>query len=274
MNRIMALAHITFLNGIRRNAVWGLCLFALALELCGTLFMDFFGHDLGRVISDFQFSMMWTAGMIFILFYAVQAIAWDDDHRSIDSILALPISRTEYVLGMMAGLSLLLICFELLLAALAMGELAWVKSTIDETYFPVFSSIHFVAAWMGLQLMLLVFLAIVMLVSSVIRGAFPVMLVSLSYYLICSGVPVVRASLLPKSHHADTVQHGLNGLLRAVGMLFPDFSRLDWKNAVLSHQNIETMIGMPVWLPAGLMLVYLAIILLLSCMIYQRRDLL
>jgi len=274
MNRITALAHIIFLNGLRRNALWGLCLFALMLELCGVLFMGFFGHDLGRVISDFQFSIMWVTGMIFILFYVIQAIAWDDTHRGIDSILARPISRTEYVLGTVAGLSLLLLCFELLLAALAMGELVWVRSAIGEAYFPVFSPIHFVAAWMGLQLMLLVFLAIVMLASSVVRGAFPVMLVSLSYYLICSGLPVVRASLPAEQHHADTARHGLNGMLQALGMLFPDFSRLDWKDAVLSHQNIETMIGMPVWLPSGLMLVYLIIILFLACIIYGRRDIL
>ncbi len=273
MNRIMALAHITFLNGLRCNAVWGLCLFALVFEICGVLFMDFFGHDLGRVISDFQFSIMWAAGMIFILFYAVQAIAWDDTHRSIDSILARPISRTEYVLGTVAGLSLLLLCFELLLAALAMGEIVWIRPGVGEIYFPVFSGIHFIAAWIGLQLMLIVLLAVVMLVSAAIRGAFPVMLTSLSYYLICSGLPVVRESLHQKQHHADAGQ-GLDSILQGMGLLFPDFGRLDWKDAVLTHQNIETMIGMPAWLPSGLMLVYLAIILLLSCMIYQRRDIL
>jgi len=116
MNRIMALAYITFLDGLRRNAVWGLCSFALLCEVCGIFFMDFFGHDLGRAISDFQNSIMWVAGMIFILFYAVQALSWDDAHRNIDSILARPVSRTEYVLGSMAGLSLLLLCFEMLLA--------------------------------------------------------------------------------------------------------------------------------------------------------------
>jgi len=274
MNRIMALAYITFLNGLRRNAVWGLCVFALVFEMCGILFMDFFGHDLGRVISDFQFSIMWAAGMIFILFYAVQAVAWDDDHRSIDSILARPISRTEYVLGTMAGLSLLLLCFELLLATLAISEIVWIRPGVGETYFPVFSAIHFIAAWTGLQLMLLVLLAIVVLVSAVIRGAFPVMLISLSYYLICSGLPVVRESLRQGQQHADAGVQSLGSILQGMGMIFPDFSRLDWKDAVLTHQNMEAVIGMSAWLPSGLMIVYLTIILFLACMIYQRRDIL
>jgi len=271
MNRIIALAHITFLNGLRRNAVWGLCLFALVFEICGIFFMDFFGRDLGRAISDFQFSIMWTGGMLFILFYAVQALAWDDDHRAIDSILARPISRTEYVLGSMVGLSLLLICFELLLAALAMGEMMWIKPEIGKVYFPIFSISHFIIAWLGLQTILLTHLAIVVLISSAIRGAFPVMLITLAYSLICSGLPVVRESIRQQTDHAT---QGLDHILASMSMLFPDFGALDLKNAVLSTQSIESMIGMPVWAPFGLISVYSAIVLLLACIIYERRDIL
>lgn len=267
--RICALAHITFLNGIRRYAVWGLCLFSLLLEISGIFFMDFFGRDLGRVVSDFQFSIMWAAGMLFVLFYAVQAIAWDDGHRSIDCILARPISRTEYVLGSMAGLSLLLLCFELLLAVLAIGEIIWIKPMIGETYFPVFSVNHFIITWLALQMILLTHLAIVILISAVIRGAFPVMLITLAYSLICSGLPVVRESLRQQN---ETAVHGLDKLLQGMNMFFPDFGVLDLKDSVLSLQSIESMIGMPVWAPFGLISVYVAIVLFLSCMIYERRD--
>jgi len=268
MNRIIALAHITFLSGLRRNAVWGLCLFALLLEICGVLFMDFFGRGLGRVICDFQFSIMWIAGMLFILFYAVQALAWDDEHRAIDSILARPISRIEYVLGSMLGLSLLLLCFELLLAAISMGEILWVKPSIGEIYFPVFSISHFIITWLGLQCILLAHLAVVMLISAAIRGAFPVMLITLAYSLICSGLPVVRESLQNASEGAS---QGLEHILQLMTMVFPDFSTLDFKDSILSLQALDTA---TLALPFGLTLIYLAIVLLLSCIIYQRRDIL
>ncbi|OIO69570.1 MAG: hypothetical protein COW19_06695 [Zetaproteobacteria bacterium CG12_big_fil_rev_8_21_14_0_65_55_1124] len=273
MNRIVALAYITFLNGLRRNAVWGLCVFSLLFELFGILFMDFFGHDLGRVISDFQFTIMFAAGMIFILFYAIQAIAWDEDHRSIDSILARPISRAEYVLGTMAGLSLLLLCFEILLGGLAAAELLWAKSLVGDAYFPVFSALHFTMAWGGLQLILLAHLAVAMLVSSAIRGAFPVMLITLAYSLICSGLPVVRASLSP-AHGGNASDQGMIAVLQGLGMIFPDFGALDLKDAVLSHEGIEAFIGMQAWLPFTLMGSYTLLVLLLACIIYQRRDIL
>lgn len=265
MNRIIALAYITFLSGLRRNALWGLCLFALLLEACGVLFIDFFGRDLGRVICDFQFSIMWIAGMLFILFYAVQALAWDDEHRTIDSILARPISRAEYVLGTMLGLSLLLLCFELLLGIIAYGEILWVKSMIGSVYFPVFSSPHFFISWLGLQLILLTQLSIVSLISAAIRGAFPVMLLSLAYGLICSGLPVVRESLQQASSQNS------DGIFEFLTMLFPNFSTLDFKNTILSLEPIQTT---ALSIPFGLISVYLMMSLLLSCFIYQRRDIL
>lgn len=265
MNRIIALAYITFLSGLRRNAVWGLCLFALLLEVCGVLFMDFFGRGLGRVICDYQFSIMWISGMLFILFYAVQALAWDDEHRTIDSILARPISRTEYVLGSMLGLSLLLLCFESLLASIAYAEILWVKPMIGETHFPIFSTSHFIIAWLGLQLILLTHLSIVLLISSAIRGAFPVMLLTFAYSLICSGLPVVRESLQQQSTQNSDL------IFQLMTMLFPDFSTLDFKDSILSMEPIHTV---ALYIPFGLISTYLVISLLLSCFIYQRRDIL
>jgi len=270
MSRIFALAHITFLNGLRKNAVWGLCIFALLIELFGILFMDFFGRDLGRVVSDFQFSIMFAAGMIFILFYAVQAIAWDENHRTIDSILARPISRVEYVLGSMSGLALLLLCFELLLGGLALGELIWIRPVLGEAYFPVFSPGYFMLAWFALLLALLVHLGVVVLISSAVRGAFPVMLITLSYALICSGLPIVREAML-RGHEGSA---DMLPLLQGLGLVFPDFSMLDLKDAVVSEQALAGIIGMPVWMPFSLMGLYLALVLLFACMVYQRRDIL
>ncbi len=271
MNRIFALARIIFLNGLRRNAVWGLCLFALMFEVFGMLFMDFFGRDLGRVISDFQFSIMWIAGMLFILFYAIQAIAWDDDHRAIDSILARPISRTEYVLGTMLGLTILLLCFEALLGITAYIQILWVQPRAGDAYFPIFSTAHYWITWFGLQFILIALLSVAMLISSAIRGAFPVMLMTLAYTLICSGLPVVRESLKQKANEAS---QSLEQLLQGLNMIFPDYAMLDFKDSVVSLDSLESIMGMPVWMPFSLVGLYIVVIIFLTCFIYQRRDIL
>lgn len=271
MNRIFALARITFLNGLRRNAVWGLALFALLFEVAGSLFMDFFGRDLGRVIVDFQFSIMWIAGMLFILFYAIQAIAWDDDHKAIDSILARPISRVEYVLGTLLGLFVLLLCFEGLLGVIAYAQIIIIKPMVQQGYFNIFVSSHYWIAWLALQLMLIALLAVAMLISSAIRGAFPVMLMTLAYTMICSGLPVVRESLQQKE---QATTQGLADLLQAMSLIFPDYGLLDLKDSVVSEESLVALMGTPVWMPFSLIALYTVVVIFLTCLIYQRRDIL
>ncbi len=272
MRRAFALARLAFLNGMRKHAVWGLVLFSLFLEGAGVLAVDFFGHDLGRVASDYLFSVMWLTGMLLILFHAVASVAWDENHKAIDSILARPISRGEYVLGQFAGLAALLLLLETLLGGGAFALLAWIHAHVDQLYFPVFSKSHFLLAWLGLMLILLATLAVVLLLSAMVRGAFPVMLLTLAWQMTCAGVPVVRESLQQAGEQGGAVFT----LLNALGAVFPDWSRLDFKNAVVASSLADagaTSASSP-WVALFAAAAYAGVALALAAAIYRRRDIL
>jgi len=273
MRQVAALAHITFLNGLRQYAVWGLSIFALALQLSGIFFADFFGHELGRAASDFAFSIMWLAGALFVLFYAAPTIAWGDDNRTIDSILARPISRGKYVIGLLLGMIALLLMLEGILGLAAIGILSWIKEAVAQAYFPVLSHAHYLLAWLSLQLQLVTLIATVLLISSAIRGAFPVMLLTISYALICAGLPVVQESLIHKIQSGADLQQ-LAGLLHGLSFLFPDFSQLDFKDAVLSDSNLETIYGLSPWQPLLMFTFYSLTLVGCASLVYQRRDIL
>ena len=270
MTRILALARITWLNGRRRHAVWGLFAFALALEAAGFSFADFFGHDLGRAASDWVFSIMWMAGLLFTLFYAVRAVAWDENHRVIDSILAHPVSRGEYVLGMALGLWMLALTLEAALGLVGLGVLAWMRHSIDPAYFPHFSTARFALAWLGLQAALAMMLAALMLFSGLLRGAFPVLLSMLAWLLTGSGIPVVEQSLqrmAERGHPAPVLQ----GIVHWLGAAFPNPGRLDFKDAVVSARPLPDLGLDPAWALA-LALLYAAVALALAIALYERRD--
>ena len=84
---------------------------------------------------------------------------------------------------------------------------------------------------------------------------------------------MVRDSL-SQAHGGNASDQGMVSVLQGMGMLFPDFGRLDLKDAVLSHQGIETFIAMPIWLPFSLIGLYMVLTLFLACLVYQRRDIL
>jgi Cu-processing system permease protein len=269
IRRIVALARIILIDGLRRHALIGLLCLSLAAEAGGLLFFDFLHRDIGRASSDFIFSISWVAGFIFLFFHAVQAMAWDEERRVIHTILARPLSRGEYVIGVFAGLSALLLLLNLILSVIGWCTLMLIKEMVDPVYFSNFSQGYYLLNWLGLFAMEMMVLSVIMLFSGLIRGGFPVLLVSLAFYLICSGLPVVRESVVQRATEGGASL--MPKLLLGMTAIFPDFSRLDLKNAVVTAGDFPTLSF--ILTNFGLMMSYIILALWLASLVYQRRDL-
>ena len=268
--RISALARLVVLDGLRRHALLGLVGLAVAAQLGAFLFFDFIPRDIGRASADFVLSMAWLAGFIFLFFHAVQVIALDEENRVIYALLARPLSRGEYVLGIFAGLALLLLLLNLLLGGLGLGSLLLIKNMVKPVYFAHLGLGSYLLAWLGLYGLQLLLLAVIMLFSGLVRGSFPVLLVSLAYYAICSGLPVVREAVT-QGMAAGEGGGSAGLLLQALNLFFPDFSRLDFKNLVTVDAVWPEFSRLAVGF--GLTTAYVVLALWLACLIYQRRDL-
>lgn len=196
-------------------------------------------------------------------------MAWDEERRTIHTLLARPISRSQYVLGIFLGLSTLLFLLNFILGLLGYGILNLIKNSVELSYFPDLSLLHYILSWSGLFCIELMILSIILLFSGLVRGGFPVLLLTISYYFICTGLPVVRDSLSTNDgRNSDTT---INSLLQGLTAVFPDFSRFDFKTLVtqessgvfLQHFSTDLL----------LMALYLAAVLWSASIIYQRRDL-
>jgi Cu-processing system permease protein len=269
IRHIRALARIIILDGLRRHALIGLILFALAGTTGGLLFFDFIPRDIGRAANDFLFSITWLTGFIFLLFHAVQVMAWDNERGALHTFLARPISRTEYALALFFGLAALLLALNIILGILGWGVLNIIKGSVGTSYFQHLSFPFFLLAAAGLYWIQLMILSIILLFSSAVRGSFPVLLLTLCYYFICSGLPVVRQSLKQKIS-ADPNQF-LDTLLKWLTAIFPDFSWLDFKT--LAASSDQAPVVSQLILPFALSTLYIVIVLWLACVIYERRDL-
>lgn len=268
IQRISALARLIILDGLRRHALIGLILFALAGTTGGLIFFDFIPRDIGRATNDFLFSITWLTGFIFLLFHGVQVMAWDNERGALHTFLARPLSRTEYALALYAGLAILLMALNIVLGALGWMVLNLIKDSVATIYFPYLSLPYFLLAGVGLYGIQLMILAIILLLSSAVRGSFPVLLLTLCYYFICSGLPVVRESI--KQKPGATTQF-LDTLLKWLTALFPDFSWLDFKTLVASSDLAPA--ASQLTLSFTLATLYIVIVLWLACVIYERRDL-
>jgi ABC-type transport system involved in multi-copper enzyme maturation permease subunit len=270
LKRIAAIARLVLIDGLRRHALMGLIVLSVAAQAGALLFFDFIPRDIGRASSDFILSLAWLSGFIFLFFHGVQVIALDEERKVIYSLLARPISRGEYVLGIFSGLASLLLLLNLLLCGLGFSALLLIKQLVAPVYFSQFSMLSYLLAWFGLIAMELMLLSVILLFSGLVRGSFPVLLISLSFYAICSGLPVVREALIQRTTREGT-QPVLEGMLRWMTAVFPDFDRLDFKNMISSSDpgpELSLMLT-----NFGLTTSYVALFLWLACLVYQRRDL-
>lgn len=270
ISRINALARLVILDGLHRHALIGLTLFALAAIAGGLLFFDFIPRDIGRASNDFLFSVIWLTGFIFLLFHGVQLVAWDNERGSLHIFMARPISRTEYALALYAGLAILLLTLNIILSVLGWGVLSFIKGSVTAAYFPQLSLFYFVLTAIGVYTIQLMILAVILLFSSVIRGGFPVLLLSLCYYFICTGLPVVREAMMQKGGAvANSALRDI--LLKWLTGIFPDFSWFDFKILVASTNTLPDTSH--VVLSFTMAVLYIAIFLSVACVIYERRDL-
>lgn len=267
LRKISAVARLEILGGLRRYAILGLVLLAFALEVGGLLFMDFIPRDIGRASADFILTIGWFTGLLFLLFHCVHVFAWNDERRTIHTLLARPIRRREYVLGVYLGLAALLFLLNAILALVGFGVLHLIQNTLHQMYFAQLTVPHYVLAWLGLFCIELMLLAVIAMFSGLVRGAFPVLLLAISYYLICSGLPVVRGAFADSDINAV---FPLDTVLTALTVLFPDFGRFDFKEIITEPFAIA---GLKLGLNFGLFACFLIIVLGIACVIYQQRDL-
>lgn len=270
LKHIAALARLVLLDGLRRHALLGLIALSVAAQAGALLFFDFIPRDIGRASADFILSIAWLSGFILLFFHGVQAIALDEERKVIYSLLARPISRGEYVLGIFAGLAGLLLLLNLLLGGLGYATLVLIKQMVKAEYFSQFNMLSYLLSWFGLVAMELMLLAVILLFSGLVRGSFPVLLISLAFYAICSGLPVVREAVSQRAAQ-EGAQPVMEGLLRWLTAVFPDFDRLDFKNMIASPEQLPD--PALIALNFGLTISYVGLFLWLACLVYQRRDL-
>ncbi len=268
--RVRSVSRLIFLDGLRRYTLFGLLVFSIVAEVSGLFFFDFFARDVGRASSDFLFSIMWLASLIYLFSHAVQVIAWGEERGIIYTILSRPVTRGEYVAGVYVGLASLLLGLQFLLGIFAFGTLEWIRQMLDPIYFPALSLSHYLLAWAGLVVMQLMLLAAIILFSGMVRGGFPVLILSLAYYFICSGLPVVRESLAQQ-----LVQGGdppaLSYLLQGLTAAFPDFQQLDFKDWIVSMAEMPQLFEIAT--SFALAAAYILVLIALASMLYERRDL-
>ena len=267
MRTIGLVALHVFRDSVRDKVLYSIVAFAVVLMAVSYLIGQLTaGEDL-KIIKDLGLAAMSLMGLFIAVFIGIGLIAREIDRRSIYAILAKPVRRPELILGKYLGLVGTLFVNLAVMAVAYYLVLAYIGSTMSEAALraapapPTDPRLLLAVAMIGLELALVTALALFWSTfsSSALLSA------GLTIGLYVAGQ--FGADLKNFEQVVESPAAGLVG--RALYYLLPNFAAFDIKTEVVHALPIEPGY---LALTAGYAVVYIALLLTASVLIFSRRD--
>lgn len=131
MKKILAIAIVTFKEALREKIFYNLVVFALIFIGIGAEAVYFVIGDWERIVKDIALSSIEIFGVLISVFLGVGLIAKEIERKSAYSLLSKPLPRAYFVLGKYVGLLLILALNSLIMFLALLLALWYAKSPIE-----------------------------------------------------------------------------------------------------------------------------------------------
>jgi len=268
MNALWAIAMITFKEGIRNRAIFGILLLALLLAAANFFVSGMIMQEIGKVAVDIGLSSISFSGLMLVLFVGINLMAKDLDRRTIYMVLSRPISRYQYIYGKFFGMTLLVLASTALVSLFSLGAVALIKVGAQD-FFPRFSWPSVFLAIVFITLMLILLTALTFLFASFTSTSFVTLILTVVSYLIGQSTSGVRTLVEAPNVVGIKVSAFTVKLVQGAYYLFPNLSLFDIKTQA-AH-------GLPVGADYILWtflywLLYTTLAITFAALIFRRRE--
>lgn len=265
--RVQALAVLTFKEGIRERAIYGIGLAALIFSSISIPVTGFFMRDLDKISVDFNLAAVSFASLLLLFFVSINLMAKDMERKTLFFVLSKPFSRGEYILGKLFGL-IFLSTAAVAVLCLAAWASVFITRAIYPNHFTGFAWPSFFIAVYGHTLMLVLLNAVVVFFSTLTTSSFLTLLFSVSTYIAGQTVEEVYLFLQQQS---ETVP--LSGFVKTtIDILHyaaPNLSVFDLKAMAAHSLPVSGAYILSITLYA---LVYSGILAGAATFIFSRRN--
>ncbi len=269
MTALWPIALITFKEGIRNRAIYGITLFALMLFGATALAATMIPREVGKVSIDMALSTISFTGLLIVLFVGINLMAKDLDKRTIYTVLSRPISRSQYIVGKFFGMVLLIAVTMGILSLLALGAIALLKIAIA-SYFTRFSWSLIVLSVFLTILMLILLSAVSFLFSSFTSSSFITLVLTIITYIIGQSLSGVKALVeSPPQELGFTVSPVTMKMVQAAYYIFPNLSLFDIK--LQASHTLSVSSSFVIW-TVVYGIVYIALSITLAALIFRKKE--
>jgi ABC-type transport system involved in multi-copper enzyme maturation permease subunit len=233
MGKIYAIVRVTFLGGVRDRTLFGIFILGLLLLLTIPVFSYFSMRQTTEVAAGYALSVISLIGLLLTVFMGGNLISRDIDRRGIHTVVTLPISRSQYMVGKFIGLALLL-----LVSLVILYLLAAIAVFLISLQYPPAKPLP----WK------------IYLLNSFATSTFLPMALTLAVYGIGQNTALVK-DYLAKGTNAEEISPVITVVAKASYYIFPNLSAFDIRNAFVY--------GM----------FYIGVVISMATFVFSRRDL-
>jgi ABC-type transport system involved in multi-copper enzyme maturation permease subunit len=269
MTTLWPIALITFKEGIRSRAIYGIFLMALILMIVNFLLCSMIPHEVGKVAVDIALDTVSFSGLLLVFFVGINLMAKDIDKRTIYMVISRPVSRPQYIIGKFFGMALLIISTMFFLCIFAVLSIFLIKLSYG-SYFPRFSWLKILLALSFSILPLILLSAMSFLFASFTSSSFITLVLTVISYIIGRSSYDVKA--LVESPAAVGIHPSwiTVKLVQIAYYLFPNLSIFDIK--MQAAHDLPLPLSYLVWVVLyGL--VYTSLAIAGAAVFFRRREL-
>lgn len=268
MNALWSIAFITFKEGVRNRAFYGIAILALLLMGINPLIAGMVTHNVGKVAVDIALSAVSLAGLLLVLFIGINLIAKDLDRRTIYMVLSRPISRTQYMYGKFIGMIMLIVSATFFFSAFASLSILIPKMTYPE-YFERFAWSLVFLAMAFTALMLVLLSALSMFFASFSSSSFITLILTVVSYIIGQSLGDVKALVESQQTVGIQVSTTTVKLIQTAYVLFPNLSLFDIK--LQASHGLTLSFPYIAW-TVSYGIVYSAMTITAAAVIFRRKE--
>ncbi len=268
MKCVWAITKITFLEGVRCRALYGIAVLALMMSGANIFISGMVMREVGKVSVDIGLATTGIAGLLLLLFVSINQLASDLDQKTLYMILARPVSRSLYYVGKYFGM-ILLISAAMLIFSIAMGcTLLLIKSAAAGYFERVSWFLICVAILLNLAQLILLS-AISFFYASFTTSSFLTLILTLMTYIVGHGLPAVKKIILSADLIGVHVSSMTAMIIEISTFLFPNLSLFDIR--------VQASHGLwPSWLyilgAIAYAILYSMMLMTASVAIFKRRE--
>ena len=268
MDRVWAIAAITFKEGIRNRALQGILCIAVLLCLGYLAVIPMFAFETGKVMVDLGAASVSVAGLVIVVFLAISMITRDIHQRSVCLILSRPVSRASYILVKFAGLATMVFIAVLSIACVALlSSVIGLQYVMEMQTLRNFSLGQLTVAVLFNYLALIILLSVAFLFTVATSSEYLSMLLTMMVYLIGHSLETI-IKVASAGGDLKLSATYLNAL-KVFAWIFPNLSAFDLKVYVAYGLQLSSV--QLAW-TAAYGLCYTTLMVLATIAIFNRRE--